>query len=182
MNKIITIALAFLALHTLADDDPNAVISNLVTKATRAGWTAESMAVGLDRLDRWYQINQKDAKFRSDLNGGIATITTDTNALTKTFVYSNGTIYVEHFTPVKPRPLEDRLTAAEHKAQREAAEAKRKAERIAILEDPERFKAEVEKLMKAYGYPEELARLFLQHELNKLRGPITVTAIITPQS
>lgn len=181
MNKIITLALAIITLQTLAADDPNAVISNLVTKAAQAGWTAESMAVGLDRLDRWYQINQKDAKFRSDLNGGIVSVTTDTNALTKTYVYSNGTSYVEHFTRAKPRPLADRLTAAERKAKREAAEAKRKADRIAVLEDPERLKAETEALVKAKGYPEELARLLLQHELNQLKGPITVTATITPQ-
>lgn len=181
MNKIITLALAIITLQTLAADDPNAVISNLVTKAAQAGWTAESMAVGLDRLDRWYQINQKDAKFRSDLNGGIVSVTTDTNALTKTYVYSNGTSYVEHFTRVKPRPLADRLTAAERKAKRDAAEAKRKADRIAALEDPEKFKAETEALMKTKGYPEELARLLLQHELNQLKGPITVTATVTPQ-
>ena len=181
MNKIVAITLAVLALQARSADDPNAVISNLVTKASQAGWTAESMAVGLDRLDRWYQINQKDAKFRSDLNGGIVSVTTDTNALIKTYVYSNGTSYVEHFTRTKPRPLADRLTAAERKAKRDAAEAKRKADRISVLEDPEKLKAETEALMKTKGYPEELARLLLQHELNQLKGPVTVSATITPQ-
>ena len=34
--------------------------------------------------------------------------------------------------------------------------------------------------MKAKGYPEELARLLLQHELNQLKGPVIVTVTITP--
>lgn len=181
MNKIVAIAIAVLALQARSADDPNAVISNLVTKATQSGWTAESMAVGLDRLDRWYQVNQANQKFREELNGECLSVVTDTNALTKTFTYENGTVYIEKIPRRMPRPLEDRLTAAERKAKREAAEAKRKADRIAVLEDPEKLKAEIEALMKAKGYPEELARLLLQHELNQLKGPVIVTATITPQ-
>lgn len=181
MNKIVAIALVVLALQARSADDPNAVISNLVTKAAQAGWTAESMAVGLDRLDRWYQANQTNQKYREDLNGKCLSVVTDTNALTKTFTYENGTVYVEKLSRKMPPALEERLTAAERKAKREAAEAKRKADRIAVLEDPERLKAETEALVKAKGYPEELARLLLQHELNQLRGPITVTATITPE-
>ena len=62
MNKIIILAIIVLALQARSADDPNAVISNLVTKATQAGWSAESMAVGLDRLDRWSQANQANQK------------------------------------------------------------------------------------------------------------------------
>lgn len=181
MNKIVALALVVLALQARSADDPNAVISNLVTKAAQAGWTAESMAVGLDRLDRWYQVNQANQKFREELNGKCLSVVTDTNAMTKTFAYENGTVYVEQLSRKTPPSLEDRLTAAERKARREAADAKRKADRIAVLEDPERLKAETEALVKAKGYPEELARLLLQHELNQLKGPITVTATITPQ-
>lgn len=180
MNKIITLALIVLALQARSADDPNAVISNLVTKATQAGWSAESMAVGLDRLDRWYQANQANQKYREQLNGKCLSVITDTNALTKTFTYENGTVYIEKLNRRTPRPLEERLTAAERKAKREAAEAKRKADRIAVLEDPEKLKSEIEALMKAKGYPEELARLLLQHELNQLKGPVIVTATITP--
>lgn len=181
MTKFIIIALTVLVLQARAADDPNAVISNLVTKATQAGWTAESMAVGLDRLDRWYQANQEQQKFREQLNGKCLSVVTDTNALTKTFTYENGTVYVEKLARKTPRPLEERLTAAERKAKRDAAEAKRKADRIAVLEDPEKLKAEIEALMKAKSYPEELARLLLLHELNQLKGPVVVTATITPQ-
>ena len=181
MNKLITIALAVLTLQARSADDPSAVISNLVTKATRAGWTAESMAVGLDRLDRWYQANQANQKYREELNGKCLSVVTDTNGMTKTFTYENGTVYVEKLSRKTPVPLEKRLTAAELKAKRDASEAKRKADRIAVLEDPEKFKAETEVLMKTKGYPEELARLLLQHELNQLKGPVVVTATITPQ-
>lgn len=181
MNKLVALVLVALALQARSADDPNAVISNLVTKATQAGWTAESMAVGLDRLDRWYQANQEQQKFREQLNGKCLSVVTDTNALTKTFTYENGTVYVERLPRKKPAPLETRLKAAEAKAKREAAEAKRKADRIAVLEDPEKLKAEIEALMKAKGYPEDLARLLLQHELNQLKGPVIVTATITPQ-
>lgn len=181
MNKLVALVLVALALQARSADDPNAVISNLVTKATQAGWTAESMAVGLDRLDRWYQANQEQQKFREQLNGKCLSVVTDTNALTKTFTYENGTVYVEKLARKTPRPLEERLTAAERKAKRDAAEAKRKADRIAVLEDPEKFKAETEALMKTKGYPEELARLLLQHELNQLKGPVIVNATIMPQ-
>lgn len=181
MNKLVALVLVVLALQARSADDPNAVISNLVTQAMQDGWTAESMAVGLDRLDRWYQTNQANQKFREELNGKCLSVITDTNALTKTFTYENGTVYVEKLTRRTPRPLEERLTAAERKAKRDASEAKRKADRIAVLEDPEKFKAETEALMKTKGYPEELARLLLQHELNQLKGPVIVNATITPQ-
>src|SRR3712207_7376810 len=56
-----------------------------------------------------------------------------------------------------------------------------RSDRIAELEDPETLKLEIARTMKAKDWPEPLARLYLENELNKLKGTTTVTATVTPQ-
>lgn len=180
MNKIISLIAIASASFAFAADNAS-VISQLVEKASASGWTAESMAVGLDRLDRWYQTNQKSAKFREDLNGGIVSVVTNTNDLTKTFTYSNGTVFVEHFKAARPTALKDRLTASERKKRAEEVREKARQSRIAVLESEDGFAAEVAKVMRSNGYPEELARLLVQHELNTLKGAVQVNATVSPQ-
>lgn len=187
MKKLV-IALALVTSFVAFADETDEVVKDVVRRAAARGWTAESMAVGLDRLDRWYQVNQRNQKFREDLNGGLVEVRIDTNALTKTFCYSNGTEYVEHFQRVEAMGLEQRLSAAERRAKaeeaRKAAEAakeRRRLERIALLEDPTTFAVEVALTMKRKDWPEELARLYLLNELNKLKGIKVVEAVVTPK-
>ena len=187
MKKLV-IALALVTSFVAFAVDETEVVKEVVRRAAARGWTAEGMAIGLDRLDRWYQANQKNQKFRDELNGGLVEVRIDTNALTKTFCYSNGTEYVEHFRRVEAMGLAERLSAAERKAKVEAArkaaeEAKEKArlERIALLEDPATFALEVALTMKRKDWPEDLARLYLKNELAKLKGPISIHAVVTPQ-
>lgn len=52
--------------------------------------------------------------------------------------------------------------------------------RIALLTT--NLTAEVSALMKRKTWPEELARLYLLHELNTLKGTNVVNATISPQS
>lgn len=187
MKKLIVALVAVAAAFAHADDTDE-VVRDVVRRAAEKGWTAEGMAIGLDRLDRWYQVNQKSQKFREELNGGLVEVRIDTNALTKVFVYSNGTEYVEHFKRVEAMGLEERLTAAERKARAEAArkaaeEAKEKArlDRIALLENPETLKLEIALTMKRRDWPEQLARLYLENELNKLKGVKVVETVVTPK-
>ena len=186
MSKSIVFACALAVCGAVQADEMTAVISNLMEKATAAGWTPEGMMMGLDRLDRWYQANVGDEKFRRQLNGELVKVETDTNALTRTYTYTNGTVYVRHYESVRAMGLKERLDAAakrqaieaERKARKEAAERKR-LDRIAALET--NLVAETSRLMAQKDWPEELARLYLLNELSKLRGTNVVNAVIGPQ-
>lgn len=186
MNKIIVFACALAVCGAVKADEMTAVVSNLMEKAAAAGWTPEGMMRGLDRLDRWYQANVGDEKFRRQLNGEIVNIETDTNALTRTYTYTNGTVYVRHYESVRAMGLKERLDAAakrqriedERKARKEAAE-RRRLDRIAALET--NLVVETSRLMAQKDWPEELARLYLLNELSKLKGTNVVNATITPQ-
>ena len=67
----------------------------------------------------------------------------------------------------------------ELRKRRAEAAAKRKADRIAALQT--NLVWETQKLMKMKQWPEELARLYLQTELNKLLGTVEITETIRPQ-
>lgn len=188
MKNIILIVCIAAASIAIADERTDAIVTNLLGRLEKAGWDINSLEVGLDRLDRWYQSNLNDAKFREQLNGKVVEVVTDTNALTKTYRYENGTSHVVPFEIKKPTTLEHKLTAAEAKAKREEA-ARKKAEaeeqarrdRIAALEDPETFAAETSALMKSKGYPKDLAETLLRFELSKLKAVTVVDGIVTPQ-
>ena len=116
----------------------------------------------------------------------VGTPVTDTNALTKTYTYADGYVHVERFKTVKAMGIEQRLSAAERKAAAEAAMAKRKAakekkrqKRIAALTT--NMTAEVSALMAQKRWPEPLARLYLENELNTLIGTNVVDAVVMPQ-
>lgn len=188
MKKLIVISACLAALLAGADEtnETTAVITRAVEMLQANGWTTDDLAIGLDRLDRWYQSNLGDAKFREQLNGKLVGVVTDTNKLTRTYTYENGTVYVRNFQNVEAMGLKERLNAAAEKVKREeaakaAAAAKEKArlDRIDRLEN--HLEEETAALMKRNRWPEELARLYLQNELNKLKSGETVTAIVTPQ-
>ena len=150
------------------------------------GWTREELVVGLDRLDRWYQSNVGNAKFREELNGALVSVVTDTNALTKTFTYTNGCVHVEKFKTVQAMGLEHRLSAAERRAKAEEEMARRKAAREKARQKridalTTNMTAEVSALMALKRWPEPLARLYLENELNTLIGTNVVDAVVMPQ-
>lgn len=188
MKNIILIVCIAAASIVHADERTDAIVTNLLGRLEKAGWDLDSLEVGLDRLDRWYQANLDNDKFREQLNGKVVRVVTDTNTLTKTFWYENGTSHVVPFKVKTPTSLEQKLSAAELKAKREEA-ARKKAEadeqarrdRIAALEDPETFAAETSALMKSKGYPKDLAETLLRFELSKLKAVTVVDGIVTPQ-
>lgn len=151
----------------------NAVISSTIEHAT--GWTADELKAGLDRLDRLYQTDMKDKAGRIRWHGPIIRTEYRTNDLVKVYHHEDGFTHSEPFHPVKVPSVKEQLSDAEKRARAEAARLKR----IADLED--HFEERVQALMKQKQWPEPLARLYLENDLNKLKGPVTVEATITPQ-
>ena len=167
----------------------NAVVaSGLATSAEIVAFLAASKDTALpdDTLMQFYVREMKTSAGRERWNGKIVSTSFDTNALTKTTVYTNGYVHVEKFKSAQAMGLKERLSAAERKARAEAqakaaaeAAAKRKADRIALLQT--NLTAEVSALMKRNKWPEDLATLYLKNELNKLVGPVVKTEEVEPQ-
>ena len=116
----------------------------------------------------------------------VGTPVTDTNALTKTFTYTDGFVFVERFKSARAMGLEQRLSAAERKAKAEEEMARRKAAREKARQKridalTTNMTAEVSALMARKRWPEPLARLYLENELNTLIGTNVVDAVVMPQ-
>lgn len=148
---------------------------------------AVDTAIPDDMILRVVSNDCQSATGRVKWHGAVVTNRIDTNALTRTQVHADGWAFVERFKSLQAMPVEVRLSAAERKAQLEAAararaeaEARRKADRIADLQ------TNMTALASAYArqkrYPLDLATMLLQHELNTLIGTNTVEATITPQN
>ena len=129
-------------------------------------------------LGRVYASDMKTASGRMRWHGRAVSTVTDTNALVRATTYESGYVHSEPFSPPRPPSIEDQLAAAEREKRRQEAAARRKAARIAELTTNMAY--HVQKTMAARHWPEDLATLYMQHELNKLIGTNTVNAIITP--
>lgn len=146
---------------------------------------SRDFAVPDDLLARYYARQMSNATERSNWHGKVTANTFDKAAMTKTTRYSDGFVWTQPFDDSQPRSRGERISDAERKALREEkarraaelAEQKRLA-RIALLTT--NLTAEVSALMKRKTWPEELARLYLLHELNTLTTN-TVSTIIRPQ-
>lgn len=149
------------------------------------GWTAEELANGLAMLDRVYSNDCQTLKGRERWHGKCVDVSIDTNLLVKVQRYADGFVHTERFSESLPPSVRDQLSAAERRAVNAARAAKAKAdaerkrqERIDLLTT--NLTAETTKLMEQKQWPEELARLYLQTELNKLVGTNTVDITINP--
>jgi len=154
-----------------------------------AGVLSESKdtAVPDDLLHRVYSNDMSNHTGRVKWHGAAANVVFDTNALVKTTYYADGYTFREAFLTKVPPSVQSQLSAAERKvlaerrkAEQAAREAARKQARIDLLTT--NMTAEVSALMARNDWPEELARLYLQNELNKLVGTRTVDAVVTPQN
>lgn len=137
-------------------------------------------------LRRVYDADMASDKGRVKWHGAVTNVIFDTNALVKVQIHADGFVYRQPFASARAMGIDERISAAESKVRAEAAakaraeaEAKRKADRIALLQT--NLVAEVSKLMVQKKWPEELARLYLQHELNTLIGTVEVSADVKPQ-
>ena len=184
---------SFIAAHDLEDewqaasyisDDNQAFISatNAVVSAGIAT-TAEisafldasrDFAVPDELFAKYYARAMSNASERVNWHGKVVTNHFDTTARTKTTTYADGFVWTQPFTSVETRSRDEHISAAERKARRdearrkaaEAAERKR-LDRIALLTT--NMEAEVTALMAKKRWPDELARIYLQTELNKLQ-------------
>lgn len=179
MKLIVIVFCAALAWNLRAETaDQKALIIAAVEDTT--GWTAEELKAGLDRLDSLYQNDMKTAEGRKRWHGNIRSTVYDEKRLVKIYTYEDGFAFEEAFSPIVISPVEDQISRADRIAKIKARKEAQKRDRITRLE--EHFDEEVEALMRAKNWPRELASLYLEHELNELKGPITVNAVITPQN
>lgn len=171
----------------LSDEYPQfAAVTNAIVSACAATSAqveaildaAKDQAVSDVLLRRVYDADMQTDQGRSRWHGRPVETRFDTNAQVKVQVYADGYRYEQPFRSAKPATIDSRVAAAKAKAAREAAEEKRRQARIAMLTT--NMTAEVSALMSRNKWPEDLARLYLETELNKLIGTRTVTATITP--
>lgn len=186
----------WLAASYISDDYPvfiaatNAVVASGVASAAEVAAFLEAsrdFAVPDELFARYYARQMSNDTERVKWHGSVVgTPSYDKVAQTKTTRYADGFVFVQPFRGAVPRSIDDRISAAERKARAEAAakaraeaEAKRKADRIAMLQT--NLTAEVSALMARKRWPEQLARLYLQQELNELIGTVEVSAEVRPQ-
>ena len=135
---------------------------------------SRDFAVPDDLFAKYYARQMSNATERANWHGKVTTNTFDKTTKTKTTRYADGFVWTQPFSGVSPRSRFERISDAERKAKREEdarkdaerAEQKRLA-RIALLTT--NMTEEVTKLMAKKGWPEELASIYLQTELNKLQ-------------
>lgn len=135
---------------------------------------SRDFAVPDELFARYYARQMSNATERSNWHGIVTSNTFDKASKTKTTRYADGFVWTQPFSVSDPRSRYERLSEAERKAKREQAARKaaelaeqKRLARIALLTT--NMTAEVTKLMGKKGWPEELASIYLQTELNKLQ-------------
>ena len=179
----------------LSDEYPQfAAITNAIVSSGAA--TSQEVAAILSAskdpavadalLRRVYDKDMGSPNGRVKWHGAVTNTVFDTNALVKVQYHADGYVHRQSFHSAAAMGIGERIHAAEMKnrieAQKKAAaeaDAKRIADRIALLQT--NLTAEVSTLMSRRKWPEDLATLYLKHELNKLMGTVTVEGTITPQ-
>lgn len=177
MKTITIIICAALTWNIHAEEKPEEAELLTIIKAVEqtTGWTADELKAGLDRLDVLYQNDMKTADGRKRWHGPVVRTEFNTNDLVKVYHHEDGFTHSEAFQKVTVPTVQEQLSDAEKRAREEAARLKK----IADLE--EHFEERVKALMKQRQWPEPLARLYLENDLTKLKGTVTVEATITPQ-
>ena len=143
-------------------------------------------AVSDELLRRVYAADMETIDGRKRWHGNVVETVFDTNKLEKVQTHEDGYVHRSPFARLTPGTIENQLSAAERKAKAEAerqerkriAEARRQ-ERIAELTTNMAYHAAA--LMRTRRWPEDLARLYLTHELNTLVGTNTISVTITPE-
>ena len=179
----------------LSDEYPQfAAITNAIVSSGAA--TSQEVAAILSAskdpavadalLRRVYDKDMGSPDGRVKWHGAVTNTVFDTNVLVKVQYHADGYVHRQSFHSAAAMGIGERISAAEMKNRLEAqkkaaaeAAAKRKADRIALLQT--NLTAEVSTLMSRRKWPEDLATLYLKHELNKLMGTVTVEGTITPQ-
>ena len=186
----------WLACDYLSDDFPqfaeitNAVVSSgLATGAEVAALlkAARDPAVSDALITRVYSTDMTKADGRIRWHGKVVSTVFDTNKLEKVQTHEDGYIHRTAFRLSSPDSIESQLSAAERaalaeKRRQEAAERKERKRQARIAELQTNLTACVETVMKSKRWPEDLATLYLKHELNTLVGTNYVTVTVTPDN
>lgn len=168
----------------ITDDHPafiaatNAVVlAGVATAAEISAFldASRDFSVPEDLFAKYYARQMSNDTERIKWHGSVKGIPKyDKESSTKTTTYADGFVWTQPFTTAEPPTRDEHISAAERKARQdearrkaaEAAELKRLA-RIALLTT--NMEAEVSALMTKRSWPDELARIYLQTELNKLQ-------------
>ena len=147
---------------------------------------ARDPAVSDALITRVYSTDMTKADGRIRWHGKVVSTVFDTNKLEKVQTHEDGYIHRTAFRLLSPGSIESQLSAAERaaldkKRRREAAERRERKRQARIAELQTNLTACIETVMKSKRWPEDLARLYLRHELNTLIGTNTVNVIITPE-
>ena len=179
----------------LSDDHPlfatitNAVVVNgFATSAEVTAILEASLdpAVSDQFLRQAYNYDMQRGEGRLRWHGKVVTVDYDTNRLEKVTTYEDGYSHRTPFSSSHPGSIESQLSAAERAARAEAAkkerERLREEKRLArIAELQTNLTHCVQTVMRLKNWPEDLATLYLQHELNTLIGTNYVTVTVTPE-
>ena len=180
----------------LSDDFPqfaeitNAVVSSGLATAAEVSAlleAAQDPAVSDALIGRVYSSDMAKADGRVRWHGKVVSTVFDTNKLEKVQTHEDGYIHRTAFRLSSPGSIESQLSATERaalaeKRRQEAAERKERKRQARIAELQTNLTACVETVMRSKRWPEDLARLYLQHELNTLIGTNTINVIITPEN
>ena len=143
--------------------------------------SAKDTALPDNLLNAAYVRNMSNETGRVFWHGKVAKTQIDTNRFVTVYTYADGYVHEVPFRAVRPPSVNTQLSAAERKAKAEAAKARREAEAAAKVQDriamlTTNMEAEVTALMDKRRWPEDLARVYLQTELNKLQtNDVTMT-------
>lgn len=178
----------------LSDEVPEfATATNLIVQAGIA--TSDEiktiLSVSVDTaipealVRRMYSSDMATSDGRKRWHGNVKSVTYNTNSLVRVTSYEDGYQHSERFVAAAPTSIDQKISEAERKARRaaaKAAEAERsnrvRLARIAQLQTNMTY--QVQQLMTAKKWPEELATVYLQHELNRLIGTNVVNAVVSP--
>ena len=135
---------------------------------------AQDTALPDNLLKSAYTRNMSNESGRVFWHGKVTNTQIDTNRLVTVYTYEDGYVHEMKFDVAVPPSLRAQLTAADRKAKSDALKAKKKAEEAARIQAridllTTNMSAEVSALMAKKRWPEELARVYLQTELNKLQ-------------
>ncbi|MBR2983559.1 MAG: hypothetical protein IKC80_10085 [Kiritimatiellae bacterium] len=164
------------------------VVSGLATAAEVSALleAARDPAVSDALIGRVYSSDMAKADGRVRWHGKVVSTVFDTNKLEKVQTHEDGYVHRLPFALSSPGSVESQLSAAERaalaeKRRREADERRERKRQARIAELETNLTFHVSALMKSKRWPESLARLYLQHELNTLVGTNVVNVVIEPQ-
>ena len=176
--------------HPLFATITNTVVASGLATAEEVSSLLEASldpAVSDQLLRRVYDNDMQRSDGRLRWHGKVIAVAYDTNKLEKVTTYEDGYSHRTAFSSARPGSIESQLSAAERAARAEAAkkerERLREEKRLArISELQTNLTFCVQTVMRQKNWPEDLATLYLKHELNTLVGTNYVTVTVTPDN